>query len=62
MFTGSRATHSGGGAGALSPGAVALMFVGALVILILRRRPTQGSRQTARGPEMLKIARPEEPA
>jgi Ca-activated chloride channel homolog len=58
MFTGSRATHSGGGAGALSPGAVALMFVGALVILILRRRPTQGSRHGARG---LGIARTEEP-
>jgi Ca-activated chloride channel family protein len=48
MFTGSRATHSGGGAGALSPGAVALMLLGAAAILI-RRRMTRDTRNLPGG-------------
>jgi Ca-activated chloride channel homolog len=48
MFTGSRATHSGGGAGALSPGAVALMLLGTAAILI-RRRMTRDRRNLPGG-------------
>jgi Ca-activated chloride channel family protein len=44
MFSGNRATHSGGasggGAGALSPWEVALMLLGAATILLIRRRTT----------------------
>lgn len=47
MFNGNRATHSGRGAGAISPWEVVMMLIGAWVILILQRRGTARSASLA---------------